>query len=156
MNCPACDLRVAGRRTYCSAACKKRAWVEANRERVRAADRARYARDPDKAMARTLRWRKNRPRDAWNARLRSLYGITADEFDACLAAQSGCAICHRMPDSAEERRRFHVDHDHACCPGPSSCGSCVRGVLCAGCNSRLGWFEKRREAIEAYLTKELV
>jgi hypothetical protein len=31
-----------------------------------------------------------------------------------------------------------VDHDHACCPGNFGCRSCVRGLLCHGCNLALG------------------
>jgi hypothetical protein len=32
-----------------------------------------------------------------------------------------------------------VDHDHACCPPPlPSCGRCVRGLICGGCNSAMG------------------
>jgi hypothetical protein len=35
---------------------------------------------------------------------------------------------------------FHVDHDHACCPGTRSCGKCIRGMLCNRCNTGLGMF----------------
>lgn len=36
------------------------------------------------------------------------------------------------------KARLVVDHDHRCCPDTHSCGSCVRGFLCAPCNSAAG------------------
>jgi len=65
------------------------------------------------------------------------YKLTPDDYDTMLAIQGGgCAICGRV---AGEATRLFVDHDHACCPARvSTCGKCVRGLLCASCNPLLG------------------
>jgi hypothetical protein len=42
--------------------------------------------------------------------------------------------CH----ACQDRAAINIDHDHLCCPGPYSCGKCVRGVLCNQCNTALG------------------
>jgi hypothetical protein len=34
--------------------------------------------------------------------------------------------------------KFNVDHDHSCCNGETTCGRCVRGILCSGCNGGIG------------------
>lgn len=47
---------------------------------------------------------------------------------------------------------FAVDHNHACCPGKTSCGACIRGLLCVSCNTKLGWYERRKEVIANYLS----
>lgn len=66
------------------------------------------------------------------------YGLTPAKFVAMLAAQRyRCAICKQPLVGA---RDTHVDHDHACCPGGKSCGTCVRGLLCSDCNNGLGRF----------------
>jgi hypothetical protein len=63
------------------------------------------------------------------------YGLTADEYDRLYQAQGRrCAICRRATGAT---KRLAVDHDHTCCPGPSSCGKCVRGLLCGPCNDLL-------------------
>lgn len=67
------------------------------------------------------------------------FQMTVEQYDARLEAQGGlCAICARVPPV---RRRPAVDHDRACCSGNKSCGSCVRALLCDGCNIGLGSFE---------------
>lgn len=68
--------------------------------------------------------------------LKNRYGITADEFDRMLATQGGCAICGRVEPTG---KAWHIDHDHKCCDTRArSCGSCVRAILCHGCNTALG------------------
>jgi hypothetical protein len=48
-----------------------------------------------------------------------------------------CAICRcEVPT----KKGWNIDHDHKCCPGPRSCGKCVRGILCSHCNTGLGQF----------------
>lgn len=87
-------------------------------------------------------WRykgKNREKDPipTGATLKK-YGLTRADYQGMFARQDGrCAICLQLPSA----RRLAVDHDHACCPANGSCGECVRGLLCAGCNVNLGVFE---------------
>lgn len=74
----------------------------------------------------------------------------AEQFEAMLSAQGGvCAICQAGEGVLQ------VDHDHSCCAGQRSCGSCVRGLLCAKCNTAVAFFgddpARIRRAI-AYLT----
>lgn len=33
-----------------------------------------------------------------------------------------------------KRLNYAIDHDHGHCPGSTSCGACIRGVLCQSCN----------------------
>jgi hypothetical protein len=45
-----------------------------------------------------------------------------------------------------------IDHDHACCRDEKrSCGKCIRGLLCPGCNRALGIIESKYEMAQAYL-----
>ena len=86
--------------------------------------------------ANSARWRANHPDGkADDHRLRR-YGITRDRYDALLEAQGGrCAICGTTEPGWT--KRWPIDHDHGCCPGKTSCGRCVRGLLCHDCNRRL-------------------
>lgn len=67
-------------------------------------------------------------------------------------ARGRCDACGTTETGSEWS--WHVDHDHSCCPGPKSCGKCVRGLLCHSCNVTLGMMQDKRErllALVAYL-----
>lgn len=68
-------------------------------------------------------------------RVQSVYGITEEQYQALYESQGRCcAICQRAKGTS---KRLAVDHDHACCVGPKSCGKCVRGLVCGPCNDVL-------------------
>jgi hypothetical protein len=97
----------------------------------------------------------------WERALRRKFGLSASDYYRMLSEQDGrCLICRRSSEEIENSHtaRFSVDHDHACCPGVDSCGECIRGLLCSGCNGKLGWYEKYRLEVAAYLAaaKEVV
>lgn len=68
--------------------------------------------------------------------LKRKYNMSVAEYESLVAEQGdSCAIC----GTTDKRgKSWHVDHDHSCCPGDSSCGQCVRGLLCPICNQALG------------------
>lgn len=68
----------------------------------------------------------------------------SEEWDAYrkafMEAQCGlCAICGQPVTDPQ------LDHCHDT--------GFVRGVLCPSCNTKLGWYEGRRQAIETYLAR---
>jgi hypothetical protein len=64
------------------------------------------------------------------------YGLTRDDYVDMEKSQNGvCKICG---ESEKYNKRLSVDHDHSCCSGPTSCGKCIRGLLCSTCNKVLG------------------
>lgn len=65
------------------------------------------------------------------------YNISADVYRRLYEEQGGrCAVygCR----ATGKTKALAVDHDHACCPGPVSCGRCVRGLLCGPHNRWIG------------------
>jgi len=89
------------------------AWQRANPERVKATRKA----------ARSRR----RPIDR-DARLRRVFGLSSEQYEAMLAEQGGgCALCRRTPPPG---RSLHVDHHHE--------SGVVRGLLCFSCNAAMG------------------
>lgn len=126
--CPSCDRTLQAQR--------REARGEEYRDKERQWRRDRLARDPEG------QWRKD-----LNRMLRSKFHITVDDYDRIYTEQEGqCGICGKRQPGSEYRvsgvgHRLAVDHDRRCCPGEKSCGRCVRGLLCVGCNPQLGFFE---------------
>lgn len=58
------------------------------------------------------------------------YNLTDKELDE-LESIEACEACGKHAS-------LYVDHDHACCPGQRTCGKCIRGMICQGCNTALG------------------
>lgn len=90
----------------------------------------------------TTDWRieiKRRRSAAHARRVAAVYGLPVGMYEALYEAQGGrCAICRW---ATGKTKRLAVDHDHqaTCCPpGPTSCGRCVRGLLCGPCNQTIG------------------
>ncbi|MFI7318455.1 endonuclease domain-containing protein [Streptomyces venezuelae] len=81
-----------------------------------------------------------KPCNAERVRL-SHYNVTKDFIEQLWRYQGErCAICGDTGSTAT--RAAHIDHDHSCCKGNRSCGSCVRGLICSNCNAyALAWYE---------------
>lgn len=78
------------------------------------------------------------------------YGLTRDLRNKIAEEQDHkCPIC-------ESSSIKHVDHDHSCCSGDKTCGKCIRGILCHGCNIKLGvleqpeWVAKAQRYLDSY------
>lgn len=74
-------------------------------------------------------------------RLKVRYNISLEEWQKL--SENGCAICSSDIGNGTDRN-LHIDHDHACCPGPGSCGKCVRGAVCNRCNTAIGLYERNK------------
>lgn len=135
----------------------QRRYREANREKVRAADRAAkakltpeqrleaqrryYAANPEKRRAYAEKYRSEGRTRA--AQIKSRYGLTADQFESLLATQGDvCAVCV----GGFVGRKMYVDHDHAT--------GAVRGIVHMECNTLMGLSKDNPELLEraaAYL-----
>lgn len=108
------------------------------RQRQRDADRR-----PSRIIVPEAKARWNR---AYKLRIK---GLTRERFQEMLKGQGyACALC-LGPFGADQQ--IFVDHDHACCPGARSCGTCVRGLLHLTCNIAVGYVETYGDMVRAYL-----
>lgn len=86
------------------------------------------ARDGRRSICRACHRNRQRQRN---------FGVSLAWVSQTLADQGGCcAIC---ASPTPRGQGWAIDHDHACCPEKgTSCGACIRGVLCSPCNLALG------------------
>lgn len=131
----------------------KRRYREEHPEEVREAKRLQYQKDLERSREHQRKRRAENPEifkiyaERKKERTRELggdayykYGITIEQRHAFEEKQdSACALC----DKPLSEVRVDVDHDHET--------GLLRGLLCTGCNGRLGWYEKRQERIAHYL-----
>ncbi len=111
---------------------------------TREANKKFYQNHKESEKARAKKWREENPEKyaAWAdknkdkraaASRKYYYGITKEAFDEKMVSQGRkCAICSKL------LVRPSLDHGHNCCPGKRSCGKCIRGILCQGCNTIIG------------------
>lgn len=66
----------------------------------------------------------------------------------------GIDIVTKRPDPVTKKLRalLVVDHDHDCCTGAHSCGSCIRGLICRVCNVGLGAARNDTKIMQAMIT----
>lgn len=97
-------------------------------------------------IRRAKMWAKKNPERARiNSRNanRKRHGITKEKYRQLLINQNNeCKICKTSNE------RLCIDHDHKCCPSVYSCGECIRGLLCRGCNLALGILKEDLDIIE--------
>lgn len=72
--------------------------------------------------------------------LKYKYGLTPGQHKAMYVTQNGCCVVCGKPIPYD---KIQVDHDH-------KTGK-IRGLLCKSCNTKLGWYERRKQVIDVYL-----
>lgn len=96
--------------------------------------------------------RRERRSVSWERRIWETYKMTPERYWSIYEAQGRhCAFCPRNGKT----KRLAIDHDHSCCSGATSCGRCVRGLLCTTCNNFLGHIRDRAE-VGGYITEYLL
>jgi len=75
----------------------------------------------------------------YTTHIKRKYGLSKEEYDAMIEVQDNSCACCGEPFI----RTPHVDHCHTT--------GVVRGLLCTGCNSGLGFYEKKHKLFKQYL-----
>lgn len=81
-----------------------------------------------------------------NETVLSKYSISLEFYADMFSRQGGACLLCGVTFSATKKPQ--VDHNHSCCPiRATSCGQCIRGLLCNQCNIGLGAVEKLKNTI---------
>jgi hypothetical protein len=81
------------------------------------------------------------PESSLRGKLLRLYSMTLEQFTELSEAQGGvCAMCRKPPAGD---KRLSVDHCHN--------SGVVRALLCTPCNTAVGIYELRHQAVAEYL-----
>lgn len=109
--------------------------------RVKAYSKAAYLKNKDVVNARARKFILEHPELVRGYRLKCLYGITTEVYDALVESQGGvCAICKAPPSEKKNHPLLYVDHNHITKE--------VRGLLCRDCNSALGLFQDSPDVLK--------
>ncbi len=77
------------------------------------------------------------------------YSIHFKDLSSILQKQKNfCGKC------GELMVKFCVDHDHACCQKPPTCGKCTRGLICYPCNQYMAGYDhyvSHKREVERYI-----
>ena len=94
-----------------------------------------YQENKEKILVQHKKWKDNHK----DYQLKSLYNITAEQYNQMLEAQNCvCAICKNTEST--KNYKLHVDHDHQ--------SGKVRGLLCGKCNRMIGLANDNNEILE--------
>lgn len=78
----------------------------------------------------------------------TMHGVSLVQYLLLLKSQNfACALCNIEFQGVQGR---FIDHDHSCCPGRYGCKRCVRGIVCPGCNTLIGFLETKGNAIKKF------
>lgn len=138
-----------GRFPYCIT-CRREYDGRTPRQPRMFATKAEYDRAYRQTMPRQEKSTRHREQYLWTT-----YRLTVDDYNRMVSEQEGrCALCGEEERSAFKGTPKHlaVDHDHACCPGKSSCGQCVRALLCHRCNLAIGGFSDNPDLLRAAIS----
>lgn len=113
---------------------RQQEWREKNREHYNKWSRENHQKHKDKIKPRIR-----------NYRLKKKYGIDVTQYNEMLLAQGGC--CKICQTDKSGKYAFHVDHCHKT--------GRIRGLLCANCNTVLGFYETRLAELEEKIKKYL-